>query len=102
MASSVLKVSPEALRGSASRVNGIAGNLENELSTLTQIIAETSSAWEGGAKDSFERTFHTTYKKNLEAMISSLREYSRAMNEFANDNDDVTARGARRFDSITG
>lgn len=91
-----------ALRSSAAQVKGIAGNLENELHSLEQIIASTADAWEGTAKDSFERTFQTTYKKNLTEIKNSLQNYAKAMEEYANDNDEVTSRGARRFDSIMG
>ena len=62
----------------------------------------TADAWEGSAKDSFERTFQTTYKKNLTEIKTSLQNYAKAMEEYANENDDVTSRGARRFDSIMG
>ena len=65
MAQSKISLDTAALRSSAAQVKGIAGNLENELHSLEQIIASTANAWEGSAKDSFERTFQTTYKKNL-------------------------------------
>ncbi len=78
------------------------GNLENELHSLEQIINTTADAWEGEAKDSFERTFQTTYKKNLTEIKNSLQNYAKAMEQYANDNDEVTRSGARRFDSIMG
>ena len=98
MASSRISLDTAALRSSAAQVKGIAGNLENELHSLEQIIASTADAWEGSAKDSFERT----YKKNLTEIKTSLQNYAKAMEEYANENDDVTSRGARRFDSIMG
>ena len=102
MAQSRISLDTAALRSSAAQVKGIAGNLENELHSLEQIIASTADAWEGSAKDSFERTFQTTYKKNLTEIKTSLQNYAKAMEEYANENDDVTSRGARRFDSIMG
>ena len=102
MASSRISLDTAALRSSAAQVKGIAGNLENELHSLEQIIASTADAWEGSAKDSFERTFQTTYKKNLTEIKTSLQNYAKAMEEYANENDDVTSLGARRFDSIMG
>ena len=102
MAQSKISLDTAALRSSAAQVKGIAGNLENELHSLEQIIASTANAWEGSAKDSFERTFQTTYKKNLTEIENSLQNYAKAMEEYANENDEVTSRGARRFESIMG
>ncbi len=102
MAQSKISLDTAALRSSAAQVKGIAGNLENELHSLEQIIASTANAWEGSAKDSFERTFQTTYKKNLTEIKNSLQNYAKAMEEYANENDEVTSRGARRFESIMG
>ncbi len=102
MGASRISLDTAALRSSAAQVKGIAGNLENELHSLEQIIATTADAWEGTAKDSFERTFQTTYKKNLTEIKNSLENYAKAMEEYANENDEVTNRGARRFDSIMG
>ena len=102
MAQSKISLDTAALRSSAAQVQGIAGNLENELHSLEQIIASTANAWEGSAKDSFERTFQTTYKKNLTEIKNSLQNYAKAMEEYANENDEVTSRGARRFESIMG
>ncbi len=102
MGASRISLDTAALRSSAAQVKGIAGNLENELHSLEQIIATTADAWEGTAKDSFERTFQTTYKKNLTEIKNSLENYAKAMEEYANENDEVTSRGARRFDSIMG
>ena len=102
MAQSKIRLDTAALRSSAAQVKGIAGNLENELHSLEQIIASTANAWEGSAKDSFERTFQTTYKKNLTEIKNSLQNYAKAMEEYANENDEVTSRGARRFESIMG
>ncbi len=98
--SSKVSLDTSSLRSSAARVNGIAGNLESELSTLEQIIQSTAGAWEGDAKVSFENTFRTTYKKNLTEIKESLRKYAQAMTSYANDTDEATSRGARRFDSI--
>ena len=89
-----------ALRSSASRVNGIAGNLESELSTLEQIIHSTADAWEGPAKVSFENAFQNTYKKHLTEIKESLRQYAKAMTAYADETDETTSRGAQRFDSI--
>ena len=102
MAQSKISLDTAALRSSAAQVKGIAGNLETELHSLEQIIASTANAWEGSAKDSFERTFQTTYKKNLTEIKNSLQNYAKAMEEYANENDEVTSRGARRFESILG
>ena len=102
MAQSRISLDTAALRSSAAQVKGIAGNLENELHSLEQIINTTADAWEGEAKDSFERTFQTTYKKNLTEIKNSLQNYAKAMEEYANENDEVTSRGARRFESIMG
>ena len=102
MAQSRISLDTAALRSSAAQVEGIAGNLENELHSLEQIINTTADAWEGEAKDSFERTFQTTYKKNLTEIKNSLQNYAKAMEQYANDNDEVTRSGARRFDSIMG
>ncbi len=102
MAQSKISLDTAALRSSAAQVKGIAGNLENELHSLEQIIASTANAWEGSAKDSFERTFQTTYKKNLTEIKNSLQNYAKAMEEYANENDEVTSRGACRFESIMG
>ena len=102
MAQSKISLDTAALRSSAAQVKGIAGNLENELHSLEQIIASTANAWEGSAKDSFERTFQTTYKKNLTEIKNSLQNYAKAMDEYAHENDEVTSRGARRFESIMG
>ena len=102
MAQSKISLDTAALRSSAAQVKGIAGNLENELHSLEQIIASTANAWEGSAKDSFERTFQTTYKKNLTEIKNSLQNYAKAMEEYANENDEVTSRGARRLESIMG
>ena len=102
MAQSKISLDTAALRSSAAQVKGIAGNLENELHSLEQIIASNANAWEGSAKDSFERTFQTTYKKNLTEIKNSLQNYAKAMEEYANENDEVTSRGARRFESIMG
>lgn len=102
MGASRISLDTAALRSSAAQVKGIAGNLENELHSLEQIIASTADAWEGTAKDSFERTFQSTYKKNLTEIKNSLQNYAKAMEEYANENDEVTSRGARRFDSIMG
>lgn len=98
--SSKVSLDTSALRSSASRVNGIAGNLESELSTLEQIIHSTADAWEGPAKVSFENAFQNTYKKNLTEIKESLRKYAQAMTSYADETDETTSRGARRFDSI--
>lgn len=99
MASKV-SVDTASLRSSASRVNGIASDIENELSTLEQIILTTADAWEGSAKVSFENAFRNTYKKNLTEIKESLRKYAQAMTTYADETDETTSRGARRFDSI--
>ena len=49
MAQSKISLDTAALRSSAAQVKGIAGNLENELHSLEQIIASTANAWEGSA-----------------------------------------------------
>ena len=49
MASSRISLDTAALRSSAAQVKGIAGNLENELHSLEQIIASTADVWEGSA-----------------------------------------------------
>ena len=102
MAQSKISLDTAALRSSAAQVKGIAGNLENELHSLEQIIASTANAWEGSAKDSFERTFQTTYKKNLTEIKNSLQNYAKAMEEYANENGGGTTPGPRRFESIMG
>lgn len=98
--SSKISQDTSSLRSAASRVNGSAGNLESELYALQQIIQSTANAREGDAKISFENTFNTTYKKNLTEIIESLRRYAQAMTSYANETDETTSRGARRFDSI--
>lgn len=98
--SSKISLDTSALRSSASRVNAIASELESELASLQQIIQSTANAWEGDAKVSFENTFNTTYKKNLTEIKESLCRYAQAMTSYANDTDEATSRGARRFDSI--
>ena len=100
MAQSRISLDTALLRSSAAQVKGIAGNLESELHSLESIINSTADAWEGDAKDSFERTFQTTYKKNLTEIYKSLENYAKAMEQYANDNDEVTRSGARRFESI--
>lgn len=98
--STKVSLDTSALRSSASRVNGIASELESELATLQQIIQSTANSWEGDAKVSFENTFNTTYKKNLTEIKESLRQYAQAMTTYANETDETTNRGARRFDKI--
>lgn len=100
MAQSRISLDTALLRSSAAQVKGIAGNLESELHSLESIINSTADAWEGPAKDSFEKTFQTTYKKNLTEIYKSLESYAKAMEQFANDNDELTRSGARRFESI--
>ena len=100
MASSRISVDPAALRSSAAQVNNIAANLGNELASLEQIVTATADAWEGAAKDSFENAFNTTYKKHLTDIKNSLEQYAKDMITFADENDDVTAKGARRFEGI--
>jgi len=98
--STKVSLDTSTLRSAASRVNGISSNLESELSTLEQIIQSTANAWEGDAKVAFENTFRTTYKKNLTEIKNSLLQYAKAMNAYADDLDNATQRGSRRFSSI--
>ncbi|HIV17878.1 MAG TPA: WXG100 family type VII secretion target [Candidatus Merdivicinus intestinigallinarum] len=97
MASTKTSLDSAILRGSASQVKNIAGNLENELHSLEQVINTTASSWEGGAKESFERSFQTVHKKHLMEIKSALDQYAKAMETFANANDDLTEKGARLF-----
>ena len=100
MASSRISLDTAALRSSAAQVKGIAGNLENELHSLEQIIASTADAWEGAAKETFEEAFNTKYKKYLTDIITSLGNYASAMTAYANEEEETVSRGAQRFNSL--
>lgn len=91
-------VDSAVLRSSATQVKNIAGNIESEMNSLSRIISTTAAAWEGSSKDSFETTYNTVYKKTLTALQSSLLEYAREMEIFANKSDEFDQQGARMFD----
>ena len=98
MASTKTSLDSAALRSSASQVKNIASNLENELHSLEQVINTTAGSWEGPAKESFERSFQTVHKKHLTEIKAALDQYAKAMESFANANDELSEKGTRLFD----
>ena len=89
----------EALEGAASRVDGISGNFQAELTALSNLVVETGNYMQGGPQAAFEAKFEQ-FKGTLTNFIGALNTYSQAMKAYAEDQRNTVSMGSKRFDNI--
>lgn len=89
----------EALQGAATRVNGVANNLQADLDQLGSLVQETANYMQGGPQAAFEQKY-AEFKGTLTNFIGAVNAYSQAMKAYAADQQAAVQTGAQRFDSI--
>ena len=84
----MIRVSPQEVRGLASEVNRGAGELNEKVGTLTAAFNNSSSYWEGNAREQFSQAFRD-WNGSWAQMHKSLEEMQKLITQYAKNVEDL-------------